>query len=578
MKSSHSHEVTSLLAVAIIAVVVSGGSPTPATADNWTLKAEMPTARWVHSASVVDEIIYVIGGVTSEPGSEMILPVEAYNPATDSWSQKASIPTGRGALSSSVVNGKIYAIGGTAGATFASLSAVEEYDPATDTWRKRAPMPTPRGAVATAAVGGKVYAIGGALTPTNLVGLATVEEYDPATDTWTRKADMPTPRFALSASVVDGRIYAIGGSTLAPGGAVVEVYDPATDTWTRRAPMPTGRRNLSTCMLAGRIYAIGGWEKSNLYAYATIERYDPITNTWTTEAHMPEPRACHSASTVNGRIYVLGGTDKPHPCPALSTAYELTVSGPPADFDGNGFVDISDLLRLIESWGQDDPTIDIGPTPFGDGRIDAADLEVLMSYWGQEVNDPTLAAGWKLDETEGVVAHDITGRHNGTLHGEPVWQPEGGMVGGALLFDGSNDYASTTASILDPAGGSFSVFAWVKGGFPGQVILSQDKGANWLLAGTPKGALTMELTSGRGRPLASAAIVTDGAWHRVGLVRDGSNRILYCDDVEVTRDVVSALVGSTGRMYIGAGSKLAAGTFWCGLIDDVRIYDRVVKP
>jgi hypothetical protein len=31
-------------------------------------------------------------------------------------------------------------------------------------------------------------------------------------------------------------------------------------------------------------------------------------------------------------------------------------------------------------------------------------------------------------------------------------------------------------------------------------------------------------------------------------------------------------------MYIGAGSTLAPGTFWSGLIDDVRLYNRAVKP
>ena len=31
-------------------------------------------------------------------------------------------------------------------------------------------------------------------------------------------------------------------------------------------------------------------------------------------------------------------------------------------------------------------------------------------------------------------------------------------------------------------------------------------------------------------------------------------------------------------LAIGAGKDLAPGTFWSGLIDDVRIYNRVVKP
>jgi hypothetical protein len=31
-------------------------------------------------------------------------------------------------------------------------------------------------------------------------------------------------------------------------------------------------------------------------------------------------------------------------------------------------------------------------------------------------------------------------------------------------------------------------------------------------------------------------------------------------------------------LYFGAGSTLAPSTFWSGLIDDVRIYDRAVTP
>jgi hypothetical protein len=40
----------------------------------------------------------------------------------------------------------------------------------------------------------------------------------------------------------------------------------------------------------------------------------------------------------------------------------------------------------------------------------------------------------------------------------------------------------------------------------------------------------------------------------------------------------AGLPRSIGNLYIGAGSKLAAGSFWSGLIDDVRIYDRAVNP
>jgi N-acetylneuraminic acid mutarotase len=543
--------------------------------DVWTSKAYMPAARWAHSSSVVDGIIYVIGGAASEPDAKAIFPVEAYDPATDSWSQKASIPTGRGILSSAVVNGKIYAMGGS-GAASVGLSTVEEYDPATDAWTPKAPMPTPRAAIATAAVGGKVYAIGGVLAQTSLVGLATVEEYDPATDTWTRKADMPTPRLGLSASVVDGIIYAIGGSTLSPGGPVVEAYDPATDTWTRRTPMPTARRNHSACVVAGQIYAIGGWEKSSLYAYTTVERYDPRTNTWATETDLPVPRACHSASMVNGRIYVLGGTDRSHPCPALSTTYELAVGGLPLDFDGNGLVDISDLLRLIESWGQDDPAVDIAPPPFGDGIVDAEDLKVLMDSWGKQVQDDSLVAHWKLDEAEGMTASDSAGSHHGTVVGTAAWRPAGGTVGGALEFNGTTSVAADF--ILNPGNGPFSVLAWVKGGAPGQTLVSQTGGANWLMANA-QGALTTELSKGgrSGVGLSSQAVITNGDWHRIAFTWDGVNRRLYVDGMLAAEDVHDKLADSYGKLALGSARNMASGTFWSGLIDDVRIYNRAVK-
>jgi hypothetical protein len=56
------------------------------------------------------------------------------------------------------------------------------------------------------------------------------------------------------------------------------------------------------------------------------------------------------------------------------------------------------------------------------------------------------------------------------------------------------------------------------------------------------------------------------------------NRVLYVDGIEVARDTQPALAGSTNGLNIGAGNKLEAGTFWSGLIDEVRIYNRAVKP
>ena len=256
---------------------------------------------------------------------------------------------------------------------------------------------------------------------------------------------------------------------------------------------------------------------------------------------------------------------------------------PIVDFNGDGKVDIQDLLRLIESWGKDNPSVDIGPMPWGDGTIDQKDLEVLMGHWGQEVTDPTLIACWKLDEASGMIAADSAGIKNGTLAGNPIWQPDGGKVGGALQLDGVDDHVSTPF-VLDPSSGSFSVIAWIKGGGAGQVVISQQTGADWLMADPSGGKLMTILQTPfrRGQtttpPLISEVVITDGQWHRVCLVWDGSHRILYADGTEVARDTQTGLAASTGGLYIGCGANLESGSFWSGLIDDVRIYNRVVHP
>jgi len=197
----------------------------------------------------------------------------------------------------------------------------------------------------------------------------------------------------------------------------------------------------------------------------------------------------------------------------------------------------------------------------------------------REGGDAGLIAYWKFDETAGAIASDSQGEHDANVVGDPLWEPAGGKVAGAIRLDGIDDRL-TTGFLLNPATGPFSVFAWVKGGAPGQVVLSQAAGANWLMASSSDGALMTDLKSfGRqGRSLTSATVITDDAWHRVGLVWDGTSRILYVDDIEVAEDTQANLPDSPGGLYIGAGCNLGAGTFWNGLIDDVRIYDRAVKP
>jgi hypothetical protein len=89
-----------------------------------------------------------------------------------------------------------------------------------------------------------------------------------------------------------------------------------------------------------------------------------------------------------------------------------------------------------------------------------------------------------------------------------------------------------------------------------------------------------ELT-GPGRnssPLWSQTVITDGTWHRIGFIWDGSNRTLCVDGVVVAEDTQPSLEDSQMGLYIGTGKAMEPGTYFSGLIDDIRIYNRAVSP
>ena len=78
--------------------------------------------------------------------------------------------------------------------------------------------------------------------------------------------------------------------------------------------------------------------------------------------------------------------------------------------------------------------------------------------------------------------------------------------------------------------------------------------------------------------MSSDAAIADGAWHRVAFAWDDANRTLYVDGVAVTEDSQSGPASCVGGLSLGCGDNASPATFFTGLIDDVRIYNRAVKP
>lgn len=86
----------------------------------------------------------------------------------------------------------------------------------------------------------------------------------------------------------------------------------------------------------------------------------------------------------------------------------------------------------------------------------------------------------------------------------------------------------------------------------------------WLLADSAEGNLKTELKgSGRStKQLQSQTNITDGVWHRIGFVWDGSNRMLYVDDIMVAQDTQDDLEGLNSGLYIGTSNFMQPGTYY----------------
>ena len=320
---------------------------------------------------------------------------------------------------------------------------------------------------------------------------------------------------------------------------------------------------------AGHIYVCR--RTSTRKPWGPAEFFEPI-NSGTGEYSAAPGDAEYHACFADGdsTIYFTRGSD------VFATDYNVwqVEVTPIVDFNTDEIIDVKDIVTLTEHWGEYYSLYDIGPLPLGDEKVDAQDLIVLTNYIS-----PIPIAHWALDEVEGNIAHDKVNNNNDIIMGNPFWKPTGGKVDGALELDGLSSSIFTTFG-LDPSKGPFSIFAWVKGGAPGQVIISLPFGADLLLADTSAGNLMTELkdSDSLAGPLLSETVITDEQWHRIGLVWDGLQRTLYVDSKKVAEDKLASLEGYIGGMYIGVGKDFTSDTFFSGMMDDIRIYDVALTP
>lgn len=113
--------------------------------------------------------LYAIGGYTMASAAEVMAAqntVQVYTPGAVSWTASddnggpLAMPTKRYNFGTAVVNNRIYVIGGIDDQG-RCLRTVEIYDPATNQWSTGAPMPSARSALSLVVHQGQIFAMGG---------------------------------------------------------------------------------------------------------------------------------------------------------------------------------------------------------------------------------------------------------------------------------------------------------------------------------------------------------------------------------------------------------------------------------
>ncbi|HUJ71319.1 MAG TPA: putative Ig domain-containing protein [Verrucomicrobiae bacterium] len=228
---------------------------------------------------------------------------------------------------------------------------------------------------------------------------------------------------------------------------------------------------------------------------------------------------------------------------------------------------------------------------------DSAGLSVsnttLISVLASETDG--LIDWWKFDQTSGTIATDSAGTASGTLSNFAFTATSGwttGIIGGALAFDGVDDFVHLDSSQLNLTN-NFSVSAWLRphdainGACSYLSVRSRyaSSGFNFEINKTGL-QLTGQTTAGWQIIGFYGGQFHNDTWYHVVVVYDKSTIKVYINGVAITADFgADPNLGGDFIMDPTASSKIGAenansdlGYVFNGLIDDLRIYNRTLIP
>ena len=189
-------------------------------------------------------------------------------------------------------------------------------------------------------------------------------------------------------------------------------------------------------------------------------------------------------------------------------------------------------------------------------------------------------AAYAFDEGSGTTIEDSSGNNNtGTLTNGPTWTT--GKIGGALSFDGVNDYVDLGNPLSLRPVNQITISAWIN---PTDVstsktIVSKDiTGAvDYFFRVQGPGGVRCNF-EGLVLDLVGNYVLTN-VWQHLACTYDGSIVSIYKDGILLGSSAASAVTysDSGASINIGRRDEGGGGLYFPGLIDDLRIYNRALS-
>jgi len=220
-------------------------------------------------------------------------------------------------------------------------------------------------------------------------------------------------------------------------------------------------------------------------------------------------------------------------------------------------------------------------------------LACVMAGPAAQAGDPTLAGWWKFDEGGGTTVRDSSGYdHEGALVGDPQWVA-GKVCSGALSFDGSDGLVQVPESPALDAGGTLTIAAWVNLNNLSTYYFVACKAPSGTAASNYPGNYEFRVVSGTGMlqllhqtsqgqdysTYASTRPIAAGQWRHVAVTLQAGARVeFYIDGTSAGGAAQTSTCGMLTDEPIRIGGRKDNYSYFNGLIDDVRIYTRVLTP